>query len=266
NSIRSVRLAIDYEIERQARLLDAGERVEQITVGWDEDARRTVYQRSKEGSEDYRYFPEPDLPPLEWDAAYLTELKAGLPELPQAREGRLVTELGIKESDAALLVADRVIADYFERAVTAAEGQVGAQTVANWVVGEVFRLLSESGSEIGEARLSPEGLVELLRLIADGTINQTVAKEVLTEMFASGQSARAIVERRGLTQISDADALAQIIGGVLDANPGPVGQYLEGETKVVGFFIGQVMRATQGQANVQVVRQLLTEALEKRRR
>ena len=265
NSFRSVRQAIAYEIERQSRLLDDGDLVHQITVGWDENARRTFFQRSKEGSADYRYFPEPDLPPLELAPGYVAELRAGLPELPNARRERLVSQHGIKASDAALLVEDREIGDYFESALAAAADDVDPQTVANWTVGELFRLLSESGSEISQTKVSPEALAELLGMIGKDTINQTVAKEVLTEMFTSGDRAQDIIERLGLTQISDSGALAEAVRGALDSNPGPVQQYLGGETKVMGFLIGQIMRATRGQANVQMVREMLTQELEARR-
>jgi aspartyl-tRNA(Asn)/glutamyl-tRNA(Gln) amidotransferase subunit B len=265
NSFRAVRLSIAYEIERQTQRLEAGEQVQQVTVGWDEDRGRTVFQRTKEGSEDYRYFPEPDLPPVELDEATRARLRARLPELPDAKLARFQAQYGIKAADAALLVADRAVADWAERAITAAQGgpsaAISPQVVANWLVGEVFRLLSESGAEISAIKLTPEALAELLRLLEQGTINGTVAKEVLAEMWASGEAAQAIVARRGLTQISDADALRQIVRDVLTANPGPVQQYLEGKEQVLGFIVGQVMKATRGKANVQVVRPILVDEI-----
>ncbi|MEN6478798.1 MAG: Asp-tRNA(Asn)/Glu-tRNA(Gln) amidotransferase subunit GatB [Anaerolineales bacterium] len=259
-SFRSVRSAIAYEIERQSRAIEAGEAVEQVTMGWDEDRQCTVFQRSKEYAEDYRYFPEPDLPPVELSAEILTALRSRLPELPDAKALRLQSELGLKPADAALLVADRDTATYFEQAV-AARPDIPPQTIANWIVGEVFRYLGESEQSVRSLNVRPEMLAELVGLVHDGTINNTVGKQVLAEMMASGEGARSIVARLGLAQISDADALAELIAGVLAANPGPVQQYRAGEPKVLGFLIGQAMRATAGKANAQVVRELLLRAL-----
>jgi aspartyl-tRNA(Asn)/glutamyl-tRNA(Gln) amidotransferase subunit B len=263
NSFRSVRQAIAYEIERQAHVLDAGGRVEQVTMGWDEEGHRTVFQRSKEGSADYRYFPEPDLPPVETSPEALAAIRARLPELPEARRDRFVRELGVRAEDAALLADDRATGDYFEAAVAA--GRVPAQTVANWITGELFRLLRDSGTEIGATRIAPRDLAELLALLDKGAINATVAKDVLGEMFAGGQSATQIVAQKGLTQITDESALIAVVRQVLDANPGPVQQFMEGKETVLAFLIGQVMRATRGQANAQVARDLLQHELAGRR-
>lgn len=265
NSFRSVRLAIAYEIERHVRVLEQGGRIQQATLGWDEDRLCTVFQRSKETAEDYRYFPEPDLPPLEIGEALRQAIAARLPELADAKRERLVTRVGIRPQDANLLTDDRAIAEYFERAVHAAQGKVTPQTIANWIIGEVFRLLGESGVEIGQSKVSPDNLAELLVLVDQGGINATVAKSVLEEMFASGLAAGAIVERRGLRQINDQDALAAAVSSALDAHPGPVQQYLAGKEQVFGFLVGQVMRATRGQANVQIVTELLKAELAKRR-
>lgn len=265
NSFRSVRQAIAYEIARQSAILDRGGCVQQVTVGWDEDRQCTVFQRSKEFAEDYRYFPEPDLPPLELSREWVEEIRARLPELPDAKRKRFVAEYGIKEDDAALLVAERAVADYFEAAAQAAEGIVAPQVVANWIVGEVFRLLRDSGQEISQIKVRPEGLVGLLSLIAKGTINATVGKEVLMEMFASGDSAEAIIARRGLTQISDEVKLGEVVRQVIEQNPKAVTQFLEGKEAALGFLIGQVMRATRGQANVKIVERLLREELARRK-
>ncbi len=264
NSFRSVRLAIAYEIERQVRVLEEGGRVHQVTMGWDENRLCTVFQRSKEYADDYRYFPDPDLPPLEIDDTLRQAIAARLPELPDAKRARFVAEMGIRQEDARLLTEDRATADYFEEAVQAAKGRIPAQIVANWIVGELFRLLRDSGQEIGQIRVRPEGLVELLGLLQEGAINAMGAKEVLDEMCASGESAVAIVERRGLRQISDQEALSAAVREVLEAHPGPVQQYLEGKEQVLGFLMGQVMRATRGQANPQMVRQLLLDELARR--
>ncbi len=265
NSFRSVRQAIAYEIERQTRVLEQGGRIEQVTMGWDEERGRTVFQRSKEYAEDYRYFPEPDLPPLELSREYVETLRARLPELPDAKRERYIATYGIKPEDATLLVEDRAVADYFERAVAEAKGVVEPQIVANWILGELFRLLREHPIEIAQIKVTPQHLAELLGLVAQGTINQTVAKEVLAEMFASGEAPQGIVSRKGLIQISDEEPLRRLVQDVLSQNPKPVQQYLEGKTQVLGFLVGQVMRATRGQANVQVVTRLLNEELAMRK-
>jgi aspartyl-tRNA(Asn)/glutamyl-tRNA(Gln) amidotransferase subunit B len=265
NSFRSVRQSIAYEIARQTELLDQGSRVEQVTMGWDEARQRTVFQRSKEFAEDYRYFPEPDLPPLEFSRAWVEEMRARLPELPDAKRQRLMAEYGIKADDAALLVDERAIADYLEAAAQAARGIVEPQVVANWIVGEVFRLLREGGLEIAQCKVRPEGLVALLGLIAKGMINATVGKDVLTEMFATGDPAEAIVARKGLTQISDKAQLGAMVREALERNPKAVQQFLQGKEATLGFLIGQVMRATRGQANAKVVERLLREELGRRK-
>ncbi|MFH1085411.1 MAG: Asp-tRNA(Asn)/Glu-tRNA(Gln) amidotransferase subunit GatB [Chloroflexota bacterium] len=265
NSFRAVRMAIAYELERQAQALESGAGVQQVTMGWDDVAHRTVVQRTKESSEDYRYFPEPDLPPLEFTPEQVAAWRATLPELPDARRQRFVAQLGLREADAALLAEDREVGDYYERAVAVSMGASEPQTIANWTLGELFRLVGENGQPLAAGQVSPEGLVGLLRLVGQGAINQTVAKDVLAEMFRTGQAADAIVQLRGLTQISDAEALRGVIAAVLDDNPKPVQQYLAGEIKVLGFLTGLVMRATRGQANVALMRELLAQEIEKRR-
>jgi len=265
NSFRAARQAIAFEIERQSRILDEGGRVRQVTMGWDEAHNRTVFQRSKEGSADYRYFPEPDLPPLQFTQAWIEEMRGRLPELPDAKRVRFIADYGLKADVADLLTEDRAVADYFEDAVRAGKGTVEPPTIANWIVGEVFRLLRAHQTEIAQTKMTPRQLVELLALVGEGTINATVAKEVLGEMWASGESARTIVERKGLTQLSDEGELSRIIEGVLEANPKAVRQFREGKAAVMGFLIGQVMRATRGKANVQVAKRLLQEQLAERK-
>ncbi len=264
NSFRSVRLAIAYEIERQTRLIERGERVRQVTMGWDEERLCTVFQRSKEFAEDYRYFPEPDLPPLEPSRAWVESLRSRLPELPDAKRERFIAALGIKAEDAALLTADRAVADYVDAAVVAGRGVVEPQTIANWMVVEVLRLVRDSQADVARLALQPNALVGLLKMVGSGAITQTVGKEVLAEAFASGEAPEQIVERRGLRQISDADALRQAVVEAIVQNPKPLQQYLEGKQSVFAFFVGQVMRATRGKANPQVVAQLLQEELAKR--
>ncbi len=265
NSFRSVRLAIAYEIERQVALLEQGSAVRQVTMGWDETNHRTLFQRSKEGAEDYRYFPEPDLPPIEVNGAWRQDIRARLPELPDAKRDRLVADYCLRQADAELLTQDQQVAAYFEAACKASPPGIKPQSLANWVLGDLFRLLGESGTEISACSVLPEGLVGLLVLLEQGAINGTTAKEVLNEMFASGKSAEEIVTSRGLAQINDEDALTSVVNAVLGQHAGPVQQYLGGKTQVLGFLVGQVMRQTRGQANVARVTELLQSELDKRR-
>jgi len=261
NSFRSTRLAIEYEIQRQANLLDSGGRVEQVTMGWDENAHCTVFQRSKEYAEDYRYFPEPDLPPIEMAEDYVESLRASLPELPDAKRARFCRDLSIKPTDAALLVQDRELAAFFEAAVDAAN-ETPPQTTANWLLVDVPAQLRDAGTDLAAASLTPAALAELVDLVSAGTINATVGKRVLAEIIATGDAPRAIVERKGLGQISDNDALQAIVAEIIATHPKPAQQYRKGEKKVIGFLIGQVMKRTGGKANVQVVRQQLIDALD----
>jgi len=260
NSFRAVRQALDYEIERQTALLESGRRVEQVTMGWDEARRRTVVQRIKEESSDYRYFPEPDLPPLEIRREWVQEIRAHLPELPDAKVARFEADFILSAHDAGVLVSDQAVARYFEAAVAA--GGAPKQT-ANWITGELFRLIKERNLEIAavEKKMPPARLVELMSLVRKKTINANTAKEVLADMLESGQAAQEIVEARGLAQLSDAAALAAIVTQVLDEHPDIVAQYLSGKEAVSGWLMGQVMRATHGQADPQLARKLLLEQL-----
>ena len=260
NSFRAVRQALDYEIERQTALLESGGRVEQVTMGWDEARRRTVVQRIKEESSDYRYFPEPDLPPLEIRREWVQEIRAHLPELPDAKVARFEADFILSAHDAGVLASDQAVAGYFEAAVAA--GGAPKQT-ANWITGELFRLIKERNLEIAavQENVPPARLVELMSLVRKKTINTNTAKEVLADMLESGQAAQEIVEARGLAQLSDAAALAAIVTQVLDEHPDIVAQYLSGKEAVSGWLMGQVMRATHGQADPQLARKLLLEQL-----
>ncbi len=264
NSFRALAQSVAYEIEHQIATLEAGGAIVQQTMGWNEAQGVTVPQRSKEEAHDYRYFPEPDLPPLEISREWVEELRARLPELPDVKKARFVAEYELGDYDAGLLVEDRAVADYYEAVVVAA-GRATPKTVANWVTGALFGLMNESGQKIGEVQVSPEALAELIGLAEDGTINTNTGKEVLGEMFASGRSAREVVEERGLTQISDTAALEQIVAQVLDESPEQVQKYLDGKEQIVGWLMGQVMKATRGKANPQVVQELLRAQLETRR-
>jgi aspartyl-tRNA(Asn)/glutamyl-tRNA(Gln) amidotransferase subunit B len=258
NSIRAVKQALEYEIHRQIKVLDAGGTVDQVTMGWDERQKMTVVQRSKEHADDYRYFPEPDLPPLEVSREWVEEIRAQLPELPAAKQDRFVRDYGLPLYDAGVLVADRSVAAYFEACVAA---YPQAKTVANWIIGDLFHWIKETGTGVDALRIAPQALAELLTLLEKKTISVSVAHDVFGVMFETGRSAGEIVAERGLTQISDPQALAEIVAQALADNPDAVGQYLAGKEAVAQFLMGQVMRATRGKADPQVVRRLLQEQL-----
>ncbi len=266
NSFRSAKLAIEHEIDRQIRTLDSGERVKQVTMGWNERDNRTVVQRSKEHAQDYRYFPEPDLPPLELAPEYIAEIRAGLPELPDARRERFVRSYGLRGLDAEVLASDSDTATFFEEAVAAAEAHdIGAPTVANWILGELFRLLSVQAVQIGDSPVTPRELAGLLQQVETGVVTANTAKAVLAEMFDTGRSSEAIIAERGLDQISDPDRIESLVDRAIEDNPGPLRQYLEGKDAIFGFFMGQVMRASRGRADPQIVRKALTDRLDRLR-
>ena len=264
NSFRALARSVEYEIRHQIEVYESGGTITQQTMGWDETRGVTVPQRGKEQAHDYRYFPEPDLPPLEISREWVAELRSQLPELPEARHARFIADYGLSDYDAGVLVADKAVADYYEAAVASAS-KADPKTVANWITGALFRLMKETGPEIGVVRVSPLALAELIGLVEDNTININTGKQVLEEMFASGSSARQIVERRGLAQVSDAAALDEIVAQVLEENPQQVTKYLSGKGQVLGWLMGQVMKATRGKANPQMVRELLQAQLEARR-
>jgi aspartyl-tRNA(Asn)/glutamyl-tRNA(Gln) amidotransferase subunit B len=257
NSFRSVERAIAYEIERQGAVLDAGEPVVQETRGWHEDRGETYRMRVKETSDDYRYFPEPDLPPLHLDPAWLDELRAGLPELPAARRERYQALLGLSAYDAAVLVADPDALRLFEATLVADAG-LDPKQVANWVTGEYLRLRNQAS---GSIVVDPAELGALIRLVGDGSISRANAREVLELHIASGDGTQAIVEARGFRQISDAAALGATVDEVLAANPAAVADYRAGKVEVVGFLVGQVMKATRGQANAALAQAAVRERL-----
>jgi aspartyl-tRNA(Asn)/glutamyl-tRNA(Gln) amidotransferase subunit B len=232
-------------------------------MGWDERRGQTVEQRSKETSEDYRYFPEPDLPPLHIAPAWVDRLRAALPELPDSRRDRFIADLGLARSEASVLAADRDVAGFFEAAAVAGQRMgVPARTLSNWIAGELFRLLGAEGLAIDEARIHPEALAELVAMVEKGNITANTAKTVLSEMFQTGRPPAEIVKERGLDQISDQEALARIVDEVLAANPEQVARYRDGKETLLQWFVGQVMRATRGKANPQVVMLLLKERLQ----
>ncbi|MEK7408919.1 MAG: Asp-tRNA(Asn)/Glu-tRNA(Gln) amidotransferase subunit GatB [Acidobacteriota bacterium] len=250
NSFRFLKQALDYEIARQVAVIEGGGTVIQETRLYNADTGETVGMRSKEHAHDYRYFPEPDLLPLRVSSEWLERIRAAMPELPAARRARFIEQYGLREYDAEILTLTRALGDYFERAAAACGDPRAA---ANWVLGE--------GKEITESPVSPDQLGELITLIAQGEISGKMAKEVFAKMMAGGEPARAIIEREGLRQISDVDALSRTVDEVLAANPKQVEQYKAGKAAVLGFLVGQVMKATRGQANPATVNQLLKQTI-----
>ena len=261
NSFRFLQRALDYEFERQAaRLREAGA-IQQETRLWDAAAGRTSTMRTKEEAHDYRYFPEPDLPPLQISTEWVEEVRAALPELPEARRQRLVTQYALPEYDARLLMQSRELADFFETTATAAGN---AKAASNWIMGELMRKLNVLGIGMAEARLTPEALAELIRLVDAGAISGPTAKAVFEKMYDSGRSAAAIVEAERLGRIDDEATLERIVTETLDRHPEPAAQYRAGKTAILGFLVGQVMKATRGKANPKRVNDLLQRALKER--
>ena len=259
NSFRVLADGTAYEIERQTTVLQSGGKVVQETRGWHDTRRETFSQRTKEEAEDYRYFPEPDLPPLHLDDAWIEAVRASLPELPDVKVARYMAEYELSEYDSRVLSEERAVGEWFETAVTA--GGI-PKSVANWMINELFRLMNEAKLSIDAIQVTPAALVELIGLVDKQTINNNTAKDVLAEMFTIGTAPTEIVEARGLAQISDNAALQAIIDQILDDNAEQVARYLEGQEKLRGFFVGQVMRQTKGKANPGLVNQLLDSALD----
>ena len=259
NSFRFVEKAINFEIERQIEVLEDGGKVTQETRLYDSDRDETRPMRTKEEANDYRYFPDPDLLPVEIDDSYIEVVKMSLPELPDAKQARFIDEYAIKPDDAAILTVSRPIADYFEAATAKFEDH--AQTVANWVIGDLAAALHRDGVEIIDSKIGPEELAGLLRRIQDGTISGKIAKQVFEAMWAGEGSADAIIEAKGLQQISDSSAIEKIVDAVIAANPAQVEQYRAGKDKLLGFFVGQVMKETGGKANPGQVNEVLKSKL-----
>jgi aspartyl-tRNA(Asn)/glutamyl-tRNA(Gln) amidotransferase subunit B len=258
NSFRFLKMALDHEIARQVALIESGGRVMQETRLFNTETGETVGMRSKEHAHDYRYFPEPDLVPLEISEGWLARVRERMPELPASRRKRFVGSYGLREYDAEVLTATRAMSEYFERV---AAGSGDPRAAANWVMGDLAGLLKQEGKEITESPVSAEHLGRLVALIAQGKISGKLAKEVFPKMFASGDTPEAIMEREGLQQISDEGALAKIVDEVIAGNPKQVEQYRGGKAAVIGFLVGQVMRASRGQADPAAVNRLLKEKL-----
>ncbi len=258
NSFRFMKMALEYEIERQVELIESGGKVIQETRLYNVESGRTVGMRSKEHAHDYRYFPEPDLVPLRVSEHWLHEVKAKLPELPSDRRERFANDYGLREYDAQVLTLTRETGDYFEAAVKVSGD---GRATANWVVGDLMGLLKASGKEITNSPVPPDYLGELVALINKGELSGKLGKEILPKMFESGDAPSAIMEREGLKQISDTGALEKIVDEVITANPKQVQQYRSGKTAVLGFLVGQVMKASRGQANPGAVNEALKSKL-----
>lgn len=265
NSFRALVRATEYELARQQKIVEGGGTIDQATLGWDEARNITVVQRSKEQAHDYRYFPEPDLPPLVIDPKWVAEIKAALPELPDAKRDRFVRDYSLASNDAELLLAERSVAEYFEAAVKLSGGQK-AKSVFNWLTGELFRYMNEAAISIEEVKVTPKMLVELIDLVEAGTINLNTGKRLLGDMFKSGESATSIVAAKGLAQISDNSAIESIVQKVLAANTAEVEKYLGGKENVLGFLVGQIMKESKGKANPNAVQEILKKQLDMKRK
>lgn len=260
NSFKALERGVAYEINRQIELIEAGGKVVQETVGWDENKQATYSQRSKEDAHDYRYFPEPDLPPLIVSKRWMDAVREALPELPWERRRRFAQAYGLSTAESWQLAAEKAAGEYFESVLKASSG-LGVRTVYAWVTGELFSLMNASGTGFESNKISPEALAGLLNLVGAGKINPSTGKAVLTEMFATGCPAAEIVAEKGLTQVSDLDFIAKTVAEVLSENSGEVASYKAGKITVANFLFGQVMRKAGGKANPQVVRAELERQL-----
>jgi aspartyl-tRNA(Asn)/glutamyl-tRNA(Gln) amidotransferase subunit B len=258
NSFSAIQKAIDHEIDRQTTAIENGEKIVQETRLWEEGSQRTISMRVKEGSSDYRYFPEPDLGPIEVAPEQLEEWRSQLPELPYQKRHRYEEELGLSAYDARVLTDDRAIAEYFEAAIAA---KANPKLAANWIMGDISAYLNNGHLSITQLALKPETLAELIGLIEDGTISNKIGKDVLPELLQSGGSAKELIEKKGLIQISDVGAIESAIDAVLAANPNELEQYRGGKTKLLGFFVGKVMKETGGRADPKLTNQLLAKKL-----
>ena len=261
NSFRALGRSCAFEIERQIRLYENGREVVQETLGWDDVKEVTLSQRGKEEAHDYRYFPEPDLPPIEVSRKWVEEIKSHLPELPDARSQRIAYEFGLTPNEAALLTSEKALADFFEKTVS--QSKSPAKIVYNWITGEFLRHVNDLGLNLEALPIPPENLAGLIDLVTAKNINENSAKVVLKEMFATGQSPKAIVEAKNLAQVSDKPYLEGVVAQILADNPKEVASYLAGKESVFQWLMGQVARATRGKADPQIARELLLQALSK---
>ena len=260
NSFKAVYQALEYEAKRQRNVLEEGGELVQETRGWIDETGITVTQRTKEYADDYRYFPEPDLPPLVWDRAWIEEIRARLPELPEVRRDRFMTQYGLSLYDANVLTSSKAMADYFENCVKLMDSSK-AKAVSNWLLGDFSRLLNATNTEIENVKISPKHLAEMLDLVDNGTISGPAAKIVLEEMFRTGQRASEIIAEKKLSQISDVGEIREVVKQVIANNSGAVADYASGKQQALTFIIGQVMKTTRGRANPGVVREIIIQEL-----
>ncbi|MGE0128518.1 MAG: Asp-tRNA(Asn)/Glu-tRNA(Gln) amidotransferase subunit GatB [Blastocatellales bacterium] len=259
NSLRFLQKAIDYEIDRQITTLETGGKIVQETRLWNEKEGKTYTMRSKEDAHDYRYFPEPDLPPLEVSSEWIERLRDELPELPEARRQRFMRDYDLNADESFTLTSERELADYFE---TAAKTANNTRAAANWILSELLREMKNAGVDITACRIKAEDLGAMIRLIDDKTISGKIAKDVFVEMFATGKAPAEIVKEKGLVQITDTSAIEKIVDEALAANPKQVENYRGGRTQLMGFFVGQVLKASGGKANPQAVNDILKKKLD----
>lgn len=258
NSFRFVQKALEYEIGRQSKILDQGDRVVQETRLWDSSQGVTFSMRSKEEAHDYRYFPEPDLVPVVVDEQWIEKIRSSLPELPEQKRERFAAEYQIPPYDAGVLTSTRALADYFEECV---RRHPEPKIISNWIMSELLRELKDDNRDIADCPITAEKLTDLLKLIERGTINGKIGKDVFSEMYRTGKPAETLVQEKGLTQITDTSQIIKVIETVLEANPQQLNEYRNGKEKLFGFFVGQVMKASKGQANPAAVNKLLKEKL-----
>src|SRR6056297_2406908 len=258
NSFKAVEKGLEYEIERQKELLEKGEAVDQETRTWDEDLRKTISMRGKEEAHDYRYFPEPDLAPLEIDKNWIEEIERTIPELPLEKKMRFVEEYNLPEYDAEVLTDNKALADLFEEGV---ESFNDPKEVSNWIMGEFLRLINENEIEVSESKITGKELASMLNLMEEGTISNKIAKTVFEEMFETGKVPEKIVEEKGLKQISDEDKLEELVDKVIEENPEVVEDIKNGKDKAIGFMVGQIMKETKGKANPQMVNQMFRDKI-----
>lgn len=261
NSIANVQKAVAAEIERQSRILDEGGRVEQATRRYDESQKTTVLMRKKEGAVDYKYFPEPNIFPIQLDEAWIRDIQDSMEELPAARRARFMKDYGLGEYDAQVLVADPAMADYYEEAAKTAKD---AKKTANWVIGDLSAALNRDNRTFANAGVAPEHLAQLVNLVADGTISGKQAKTVFEDMLSSGKEPAKIVEEKGMKQVTDEGAILELVTEVLDANPKSIEDYKAGKDRAIGFLVGQVMKKSRGTANPKRTNELIREELAKR--
>ncbi len=264
NSFRALVRASQYEIERQIKIYESGGTVVQETLGWDDVRGVTTSQRSKEEAHDYRYFPEPDLPPLQLSDAWIESIRSQLPELPEAKTKRFISDFGLTPSEARFLTSERTLADYFERVVAKAKSP--AKAVHSWIAGEFMRYLNDSGKSIDEVTLAPEAFAQLIDMVTDKVIGGNAGKTVLAELLKNGGDPAQIVKEKGLAQVSDEGLIQEAVMKVVNDNPAEVEKYLAGKETLLQWFVGQVARATKGKADPAITKELMLKGLEERRK